>query len=68
MKNLLVSLSLLAFASVAFAQNAPKDCPKKAACAQSCKNCKDCPKADKAACKGQKDCPKKAECPKAKKG
>ncbi len=65
MKNLLVSLSLLAFASVAFAQDAPKDCPKKAACAQNCKNC---PKADKAACKGQKDCPKKAECPKAKKG
>lgn len=64
MKKLLLPLALIAFASVGFAQNAPKDCPKKAGCPQACK---DCPKADKAACKGQKDCPKKAECPKAKK-
>lgn len=65
MKKHLLSLVLIAFATVGFAQNAPKDCPKKAGCPQACK---DCPKGGQAACKGQKDCPKKAECPKAKKG
>jgi len=64
MKKLLLPLALIAFASVAFAQDASKDAPKKAACPQACKDCSKC---DKAACKGQKDCPKKADCPKAKK-
>jgi hypothetical protein len=64
MKKLLLPLALIAFAAAASAQNAPKDSPKKATCPQACK---DCPKAGKAACKGQKDCPKKADCPKAKK-
>lgn len=68
MKKLFLPLALIAFATVAFAQNAPKDCPRKAGCPQACKDCKGCPKADKVACKGQKDCPKKADCPKAKKG
>lgn len=68
MKKLLLPLALIAFAATAFAQNAPKDCPKKADCPQACKDCKNCPKAEKAACKGGKDCPKKADCPKAKKG
>lgn len=65
MKKLLVSMALAAVASVAFAQNAPKECPRKATCPQACKNC---PKCDKAACQGRKDCPKKADCPKVKKG
>ena len=60
---LLLSLALAAFGPAAFAQNAPKDCPRKADCAKACKHC---PKGEKAACKGQKDCPKKADCPKAK--
>jgi hypothetical protein len=69
MKKLFLPFALLAFASVAFAQDAPKDAPKKATCPQACKNCPMAGKAgDKAACKGQKNCPKKADCPMAKKG
>jgi hypothetical protein len=67
MKKLLLSLALIASASVAFAQDAPKDCPRKADCPKACKDCPMAGKAsEKAACKGRKDCPKKTDCPKAK--
>lgn len=65
MKKLFASLALAAIASVAFAQNAPKPCPKKADCPKACKACS---KAGKAECACGKTCPKKADCPMAKKG
>ncbi len=58
MKKLFVTLAVAAFATLAFAQDAPKDATKKAPCPKAACKC------DKAACKCKKDCAKKADCPK----